>query len=325
MSSDLPTISTAEILAARPPKNAVDVTRPYAFLVERERAASGRVDDVATLFLTNRECPFRCLMCDLWKNTTDDRVPVGAIPAQIDFALSQMSLSLSSAAKHIKLYNSGNFFDRNAIPREDHAAIIERVRHFDTVIVENHPRFCGEVCVRFRDALNTELEVAIGLETAHPEILARLNKQMTLDDFSQATEFLTRHGIHVRTFLLLRPPFLDEEQGIEWALRSVEFAFDAGVRCCAVIPTRAGNGLMEQLESDGHFAPPSLFALESVLQTALDRHPAGRVFVDLWDIEKSFDCAQCGPRRAARLVEMNHSQTVTPLIECACRAPNREH
>ena len=43
--------------------------RPYAFFVEEERSASGEVVPVATVFLTNRECPWRCLMCDLWKNT----------------------------------------------------------------------------------------------------------------------------------------------------------------------------------------------------------------------------------------------------------------
>ncbi|MCA9072398.1 MAG: hypothetical protein KDA84_25915, partial [Planctomycetaceae bacterium] len=66
-----------EIVEARPAKNLVDPNRPYAFLVEPEMAASGQVVDVATVFLTNRECPFRCLMCDLWKNTTDESVPPG--------------------------------------------------------------------------------------------------------------------------------------------------------------------------------------------------------------------------------------------------------
>ena len=94
---------------------------------------------MATLFLTNRECPFRCLMCDLWKHTLEETVPVGAIPAQIDFALERLP-----PAKHIKLYNSGNFFDPQAIPREDYAEIARRVRSFDTLIVENHPRLCGD-------------------------------------------------------------------------------------------------------------------------------------------------------------------------------------
>ena len=139
-------VTDADILAARPPKQRLDPWKPYAYLVEPERMASGTVEDVATVFLTNKECPFRCTMCDLWKYTLDERVPVGAIPAQIDHALERLP-----PAKHIKLYNAGNFFDAQAIPPEDHAAIAARVRHFETIIVENHPRLTDERCVRFRD------------------------------------------------------------------------------------------------------------------------------------------------------------------------------
>jgi asparagine synthetase B (glutamine-hydrolysing) len=39
-------------------------------LVEKESTVSGQVEDRAAIFLTNRECSFHCLMCDLWKNTT---------------------------------------------------------------------------------------------------------------------------------------------------------------------------------------------------------------------------------------------------------------
>ena len=72
MIKNLPHFSDAQILAARPAKQLVDPRRPYACLLEEEYSARGQLEQVATIFLTNRECPFRCLMCDLWRNTTDD-------------------------------------------------------------------------------------------------------------------------------------------------------------------------------------------------------------------------------------------------------------
>jgi radical SAM enzyme (TIGR01210 family) len=309
---DGPIFTDDQILAARGPKNLVDPWRPYAFHVEPECSAEGTVEDVATVFLTNRECPFRCLMCDLWKNTTDRSVPVSAIPRQIDFALSQLP-----PAQHIKLYNSGNFFDRQAIPAEDHRAIAERVQSFRTVIVESHPRLCGDDVLRFRDLLHHDLEVAMGLETAHPDVLARLNKRMSLHDFERAVRFLTGNGIHVRSFILLRPPYLDEQLGLEWALRSLQFAFDAGVRCCAVIPTRGGNGIMEQLARDAAFHPPSMTSIEQVLAEGLTMN-RGRVFVDLWDCEQFYPCSECGPKREQRLRAMNLRQEIKPPIPCSC-------
>lgn len=307
-----PHFSDAEIVAARPPKEVVDPWRPYAYLVEPEHTAEGRVEDVATLFLTNRECPFRCLMCDLWRHTTDEPVPPGAIPAQIDYALERLP-----AARHVKLYNGGNFFDRKAIPPADLPAVAERVKDFATVIIENHPRLCTDDVLRFRDRLGGRLEVAMGLETVHPDVLARLNKRMTLDDFARAADFLRRHDVDVRAFILLRPPFLTEEEGVTWALRSIAWAFDAGVGCCSVVPTRAGNGLMERLAREGHFTPPRLASLEHVLSDGLGLH-RGRVFVDLWDVERFFDCDRCGPARRERLEAMNLTQRFLPPVSCAC-------
>ena len=48
-------VTDAEILAARPAKNVVDPYRPYLYQVEPERTAAGNVEDVATIFLVNRE------------------------------------------------------------------------------------------------------------------------------------------------------------------------------------------------------------------------------------------------------------------------------
>lgn len=303
-------ITDAAILAARPPKNAVDPRVPYAFLVEPERTALGNVEDVATIFLTNRECPFRCLMCDLWENTTDETVVAGAIPAQIDYALERLQ-----PAKHVKLYNSGNFFDAKAIPRGDLPAVADRVREFATVIIENHPRLCGEACGRFRDLLGTDLEIALGLETIHPTVLPALNKRMTLDDFERAVGLLVGDDIEVRAFVLLGLPWLEEAEAAEWAIRSVEFAFSIGVGCCSVIPTRAKHGVLSHLERLRDFRSPSLKTLEHVAEQTVGL-VRGRAFADLWDADRLAACPACAPRRIERVRKMNFTQRIPPGVTC---------
>ncbi len=223
------------------------------------------------------------------------------------------------ASRHIKLYNSGNFFDHQAIPPEDYGPIAERLTSFATVIVENHPRLCGDDVLRFRDLTAGQLELALGLETVHRQVLAALNKRMTLEDYAKAIQFLGRHGIRVRTFILLRPPYLSEQQGVEWAERSLRFAFDVGVECCAVIPTRAGNGILEQMASHGSFASPSMRSMERVLEIGLQMN-RGRVFMDLWDCERFYSCSKCGPSRRDRMHWMNLTQTLLPPIHCDCSA-----
>jgi radical SAM enzyme (TIGR01210 family) len=298
------------IEAQRPARNVVDPWRPYAWSVEPEHTTSGNVEDVATVFLTNRECPFRCLMCDLWKNTTAERVPDGAIVAQLDWALERLSHVM-----HIKLYNAGNFFDAQAIPPGDLKGIAQRLAQFETVIVECHPRLIDERCLAFREMLKPELQVAMGLETVHPDVLPRLNKRMTLPDFERAVQFLREHDIGVRAFTLLRPPFLDESEGVEWAKRSLDYAFSLGVECCVVIPTRAGNGAMEILQAQGEFSPPQIKSLEKVLEYGISMK-SGRVFGDLWDIEKFAVCGHCDRHRAERIRAMNLTQELPAAVRC---------
>ncbi len=295
-------ISDRSILNARGVRNDVDPWTPYHFLNEQEYSAAGIVDDISAIFLTNRECPFRCLMCDLWKNTTTSTVPLGAIPAQIDFALSRLP-----TAKHVKLYNSGNFFDAQAIPPADLPNIADRVRHFQTVIVENHPRLCDGRCGDFQNLLGTQLEIALGLETSHAATLAKLNKQLTVKDFARACDLLLKSQICIRAFILLKPPWTTEEQGVERAIESVRFAFDCGVSCCAVIPVRPGNGIVDQLGEDGVFAPPRLLSLETVMRETLSWN-RGRVFADLWDARQFADDPAKADLQIAGLEAMNLKQ-----------------
>ena len=287
-------------------------------------------------------------MCDLWINTLDETVPSGAIASQIRAALA----GADTAGKQIKLYNAGSFFDPLAIPPGDDEEIAETVQEFGRVIVESHPAFLvgrhGERCLRFRDRLRGRLEVAIGLETAHPDVLARLNKRMTLDSFARAAQFLADHDIDLRVFVLLNPPFLPPDQSVEWACRSLDLAAACGAAACSVIPTRRGNGAVEALGT--HYTPPTLAALEAVTEYGLSLKPmpsntghplvnvgrplvnvgrpflgrqpgSMRVFADLWAIEQFFDCA-CSPARVEWLRTVNRTQGPVGRVSCdRCGAP----
>ncbi len=335
------------IIAQRPPRNTLDPFKPYGFFLEGELNGSGCVASSAVILLTNRECPWRCLMCDLWKNTLPYSVPPGAIPAQIDYALTR----LSSRPEQIKLYNSGSFFDTAAIPVEDYAQIAEKVFFAERVIVECHPKLVGEKTIAFRDhlvraqssgsarhrasgqrparsepVLGPKLEVAMGLETIHPSILPRLNKQLTPILFRRAARDLCDFGIALRVFVLVKPPFLHESLAVDWAVKSVEFAFDCGAAVVSLIPTRAGNGAMDRLQENHEFAPPALDTVEHALEECLANTRGSsasetglqrRVFVDTWNLEQFSTCRHCFDQRRVRLCQMNLTQQILPSIHCS--------
>ena len=308
-------ITNKAVQEYRPSKDVMNPVRPYLWLHEEEVQGDGLLKSVNTIFLTNRECPFKCVMCDLWRHTLDEPTPKGAIPAQIEFALERLP-----DADVVKLYNSGNFFDGKAIPRSDYETIAELLSGYEHVIVENHPKLIGDFIPEFRDMLNGSFEIAMGLESIHHEVLPKLNKQITTENFKEATDYLVSNSISVRAFILLNPPFLtDPRENIEWCLKSVEFAFDCGASVCTVIPTRDGNGIMEKLRDEGQYVPPTLSALEEVLDRTMNLMK-GRVFADLWDLEKFSDCDECFEDRKQRMQKMNLEQRVVLMVNCECNS-----
>ena len=202
---------------------------------------------------------------------------------------------------------------------KDHPGIASLVKDFETVVVECHPKLINERCLSFRDMLKPELQVAMGLETANARVLDLLNKQMTTGDFRKSVQFLSSNQILSRAFILLKPPFLSEDEGIYWSERSMDFAFDAGVECCVVIPVRAGNGAMDHLMKEGSFSPPDLKSVEKVLEYGIGLN-AGRVFADVWDIGTFSSCSDCTDRRKGRLTEMNLNQRIPDKVICSCNS-----
>lgn len=279
-------ISNEQIFALRPqtarPKPG---NSPLDVLYENEPTdILGGQASVTTILLRGSECSFRCLMCDLWKYTHTEPTQVGSIPQQIVDALNrQPPITCGQANRWLKLYNASNFFSPRNIPTVDLLEIANLVKKFDRVIVENHPRLIVPAIADFRKALDSQLEVAMGLETVHPEILSRLNKQMNTDDFARACQWLLSHDVSVRAFVLLRPPGLSEEAGIEWCFKSLEMARSWGVRHVSIIPTRAGNGAIEALAERKLFEPPLAQSLYRVLSESIGKYGDMVVTADLWD------------------------------------------
>ena len=299
-------------------------------IVEEERIADGTRARIATVFLTGRECPWRCAMCDLWRYTTLTDTPPGAIPAQIAAARATL-LGDGERVSGIKLYNAGNFFDPHAVPLQDYDAIAQALQGFSRVVVESHPALVGWRVNRLLAALTgcggtagaaIELEVAMGLETAHPAALDRLNKRFTLEHFEQAAQALAERGVALRVFLLISPPFIPADVQDGWLIRSVDAALSCGASVVSLVPTRAGNGAMEALAAGGLFRAPDLDDIERAFALALT-HARGRsrVFVDLWDIDRFIQCECCRAARRNRLQAMNLEQRVLPSLTCARLSP----
>ncbi|MCY3966761.1 MAG: radical SAM protein [Acidobacteria bacterium] len=316
-----PAFDPAAVRALRPPRPVHDPWRSQGVTVELERGRDGELRPWATVFLTGAECPFTCVFCDLWRYTTPRPTPEGALPAQLRAALEDLPGLLDEAGlercDRLKLYNASNFFEPRAVPEADLEPIARLADAFERVVVECHPRLVDGRVRRFGDRLRGRLEVAMGLETAHPEALPRLGKQLTVEQFDRAAARLQADGIGLRVFVLVGVPFVPAEEQAHWAAASVRHAVKVGARSVALIPVRSGNGELERLQRLGWFEPPDLALVEESLARGMEAAGSrAAVQVDPWDLGRVESA--CGACRAARLAAIREMNRMGVALRTGC-------
>ena len=303
----------AWVASLRPAKRLPPMDRPIAAFVERELLPTGRCVRVGTILLNNRECPYRCVFCGLWQDTIDDTPRPDAVARQVEQALTTFG-----EIDAVKLYNAGSFFDEQAIPSGDRDRIAALCRSIEWVIVESRPELIDERAVRFANALKGTLEIAIGLEIADDPILALMNKRMTLGSVRRAGRFLTDHGIALRTFIMVQPPFVSPERAVPAACETARFAHACGARTVTLIRAHATPGAMQWLAHHGYWAPPDPWAVYDAARTLIAESSA-LTLVDRWSLDRDPSCAACTPALDAAFDALNTRQDL-PAVTCACRA-----
>ena len=303
----------ARIRRLRPPKPRVDPYTAHGALVEHERRPNGTRERALTIFLAGAECPFTCSFCDLWRFTIDGPTPPGAVAMQVEKVLNAISAPVPD---RLKLYNASNFFDRRAVPLADRDRLAALAEPFAAVTVESHVNTIGSETLAFARQLRGRLEVAVGLETIHPEALARLNKRLELPRFAAAARLLTEHDIDLRVFVLVGAPHVPPPESVAWTIRTVEYAVAQGASVVAIIPVRGGNGELERLQSLGEFTPPTLSQLEAALDGCL-QFTECVVTADTWDLQLFAPCGACRVARIDRLRRINLTGRPENRVDCA--------
>lgn len=302
----------SEILKWRGRKRQLDPWVPFGVSHDIEPGPNGPWQ-ASTVFLTGKECPFRCLMCDLWKYTLDGPTPEGAIVAQLQQAIEQID-----HRDCIKLYNASNFFDAQAVPRSDHERLIELLKPFKCVVVENHPKLTNRSLIDFAEQMDGRLQVAMGLETANPAILKSLNKRMCLDDFTRACDFLLNANIGIRTFVVYQLPGVCPAEAQADAVESVTFAYSAGADYCSLIPLRKGNGAIDHLIEIGEAELPRLndFLTAATACLEIANQNQRSLLVDLWDLEQLSTCETCFHKNLVAWANANQEQRIPNSSIC---------
>lgn len=235
-----------------------------------EELLGGKRIRCLTIILSTQGCAWwrstgGCSMCG-YNEKASDRSITG------EDILSQFNAAWKSFDNQsiVKIYTSGSFIDENEIPRNVQEEILAQVNESGAkMLFESRPEFVKSDTIKECVEICPDIEVALGLESANDQVLSKsILKGFTFDDYERAAKAALGSGATVRTYLLLKPPFLTEQEAIDDALKSISKA----APCSRVITVNPVNiqrrTKLERLWKNWAYRPPWLWSVIEVLRRA---------------------------------------------------------
>ncbi|MGC8619313.1 MAG: archaeosine biosynthesis radical SAM protein RaSEA [Thermoplasmata archaeon] len=203
-----------------------------------------------------------CTMCGYYNDTNPTNVTDEDLLKQVERAKEKYS-----GEKIVKIYNSGSFFDRNEISQEMQLKILNTFSDAERIIVETRPEFINERMLENFYEFKDKIMIAIGLESSNDEILENsINKGFKVDNYKRAAELLLEKNFALKTYVLLKPPFLSEKKSIDDAISSIEFASQYSEIISLNPVNIQNNTLVEYLWRKGYYRSPWLWSVVEVLK-----------------------------------------------------------
>ncbi len=233
----------------------------------------GKTREERVLILRTRGCSWSyhsgCSMCGFWEDTNPN-IKGEDIEAQVDDFLSKFP-----KGDVIKIFTSGSFLDDIEIRRDVQKRILEKLaRGYENIIIETRPEYVKK-SMDYIKPYGDRLQVAIGLESSNQNVLKySVNKNYTHEDFKNAAMLLKNNGLSVRTYVLLKPPFLTEAEAIKDSIQTI-FDVMPYSDIISLNPLNVQKGTyVEFLYKQGRFRPPYLWSVvEVLLRTKNDKVP----------------------------------------------------
>jgi len=242
-------------------------TAPASVWKEKENLG-GRLVDAGVVILQTAGCSHfhrgGCSMCGY------------NIDARGDISSSDLSQQFANAVRELgdldmlKVYTSGSFLDKDEMPDEAVRGILGHCSDKGIkLLVESRPEYITEARLDEVLAVHDDLEVAIGLESANDNVLKySINKGFTVADYDLAAALLAERKVGLRTYVLLKPPYLTEAEAVADTLATVAHAAAKG-GVVSINPVNIQKRtVVERLWKSWAYRPPWLWSVLSVVEQA---------------------------------------------------------
>lgn len=227
------------------------------------------------------------------------------------------------------MYNNGSFLNENEISAEARREILKTInenKDIKMIVIETRPEFVTEEKVIEIKKLvpNKRVEIAIGFEVYEDKYRYMcLNKGFSLNQFEKAAKLIVEH-LYLRTYVMLKPPFLTEKESIDEAIKTIEYVFSIGASTVSLETcTIQEYTLVSYLYSKNYYNTAWLWSIEEVVKKTAH---LGKVIVGLFQFYPSadkvpFNCKKCSNEVLDSLIQYNRSLDLKSFknTECDCK------
>ncbi|MDI6917215.1 MAG: archaeosine biosynthesis radical SAM protein RaSEA [Thermoplasmatales archaeon] len=197
--------------------------KQYVSSWSEKELIDGKIVDAFVIILRTRGCSWAlksgCSVCGYINDAALENVSDKDLFYQFSEAMKKFN-----AQKIVKIFTSGSFLDENEVSKVMQEKICGTLgKKTKKVIVESRPDFVNEEKMKKLSHL-CNIEIAVGLESANDNVLEySINKGFKLKDYIRAAKTV-KNVCSLKTYILLKPPFLTEKEGIKDAINTVKIA-----------------------------------------------------------------------------------------------------
>ena len=230
--------------------------------------------------------------------------------------------------KFVKIFTSGSFLDDKEVKPKVRKQILSKLAETaDKVSVESRPEYItdkkiSEIKKIFKSKI---FGVGVGLETADNITRERcLNKGFTFDDYKKAVKTLKKYNVKLKTYILVKPPFLTEKESLEDAINTAEKIKEI-TDTISFNPTNVQrNTLVNYLWQRKKYRPPWLFSIVEILKESKKIAPDVLIKCDIaggGSIRGAHNCKECDRKYLRAIEDFSLNQNVKEFngLDCDCK------
>ena len=245
------------------------------------------------------------------------------------FTSAYPKLEGATAPLTVKLYTSGSFLDPDEVPVTARDAILTQIAQDDRVkevVIESRAEYIIHEPLEAVKSILAELEVEIGLGIESSSDIIRslcINKGSPTEQIRGAIDLCKEMGVGVRAYVLLKPPFLTEQEALEDAIQTICDVADWGARTVSINPvTVQRKTLVERLWERGQYRPPWLWSIIELLKVSREKLDTSiNIVCDPVATGKrrgAHNCGQCDVKITDQIREFSLSQDSKILEGLLC-------